>query len=41
MDKKPNPDEAVAASIQGAIANNVDDEGLERLVLLDYTPLSL
>ena len=45
--KEPNktlhPDEAVAigAAIQGAIANNVEDEGLERLVLLDVTPLSL
>ena len=45
--KEPNktlhPDEAVAigAAIQGAIANNVEDEGLKRLVLLDVTPLSL
>ena len=45
--KEPNktlhPDEAVAigAAIQGAIINNVEDEGLERLVLLDVTPLSL
>ena len=41
--KKLHPDEAVAigAAIQGAIANNVEDEGLERLVLLDVTPLSL
>ena len=41
--KKIHPDEAVAmgAAIQGAIANNVEDEGLERLILLDVTPLSL
>ena len=41
--KNINADEAVAigAAIQGAIANNVEDEGLERLILLDVTPLSL
>ena len=41
--KKLHPDEAVAigAAIQGAIANNVEGDGLERLVLLDVTPLSL
>ena len=41
--KKIHPDEAVAigAAIQGAISNNVEDEGLERLILLDVTPLSL
>ena len=41
--KKIHPDEAVAigAAIQGAIANNVEDEGLERLILLDVTPLNL
>ena len=41
--KTIHPDEAVAigAAVQGAIANNVEDEGLERLVLLDVTPLSL
>ena len=37
------PDEAVAigAAIQAAIINNVEDEGLERFILLDITPLSL
>ena len=41
--KNIHADEAVAigAAIQGAIANNVEDEGLERLILLDVTPLSL
>jgi L1 cell adhesion molecule like protein len=41
--KNINADEAVAigAAIQGAIVNNVEDEGLERLILLDVTPLSL
>ena len=41
--KNIHADEAVAigAAIQGAIVNNVDDEGLERLILLDVTPLSL
>ncbi len=41
--KNIHPDEAVAigAAIQGAIANNVEEEGLERLILLDVTPLSL
>ena len=43
LNKTLHPDELVAigAAIQGAIANNVEDEGLERLVLLDVTPLSL
>ncbi len=47
FDKEPlkniHPDEAVAigAAIQGAIANNVIDKGLQRLKLLDVTPLSL
>jgi molecular chaperone DnaK (HSP70) len=38
-----NPDEAVAigAAILGSIANNVIDKGLQRLKLLDVTPLSL
>ena len=41
--KKLHPDEVVAigAAIQGAIANYVEDKGLERLVLLNVTPLSL
>ena len=41
--KKIHADEAVAigAAIQGAISNNVEDEGLERLILLDVTPLNL
>ena len=41
--KKVHPDEAVAigAAIQGAITNNVDEPGLEKLILLDVTPLSL
>ncbi len=41
--KNINADEAVAigAAIQGAIVNNVDEEGLEKLILLDVTPLSL
>ena len=43
LNKTINPDEAVAygAAIQAAIINNVEDDGLERLVLLDVTPLSL
>ena len=38
-----NADEAVAigAAIQGAIANIIEDVGLEKLILLDVTPLSL
>ena len=41
--KQINADEAVAygAAVQAAIINNVEDDGLERLVLLDVTPLSL
>ena len=41
--KSINPDEAVAygAAVQAAIANNVEDDGLEKLVLLDVAPLSL
>ena len=41
--KQINADEAVAygAAVQAAIINDVEDEGLERLVLLDVTPLSL
>ncbi len=41
--KNINPDEAVAigAAIQGALVNNIEDVGLERLILLDVTPLSL
>ena len=43
LNKTINPDEAVAygAAIQAAIINDVEDDGLERLVLLDVTPLSL
>ena len=46
LNKQIHADEAVAmgAAIQAAIANNLDEEeedGLERLVLLDVTPLSL
>ena len=44
LNKTINPDEAVAygAAVQAAIVNNVeDDEGLERLVLIDVAPLSL
>ena len=43
VNKQINADEAVAigAAIQAAIMNNVEDEGLERLILLDITPLSL
>ena len=38
-----NPDEAVAygAAVQAAIMTNVKDENIEKLVLLDVTPLSL
>ena len=41
--KQVHPDEAVAigAAIQAAISNNIDEPGLEKLVLLDVTPLSL
>ena len=41
--KQINADEAVAcgAAVQAAIINDVEDDGLERLVLLDVTPLSL
>ncbi len=43
LDKTINPDEAVAygAAVQAAIVNNIEDDGLERLVLLDVAPLSL
>ena len=44
LNKTINPDEAVAygAAVQAAIVNNVeDDDGLERLVLIDVCPLSL
>ena len=44
LSKAINPDEAVAygAAVQAAIVNNVeDDDGLERLVLIDVAPLSL
>ena len=43
VNKQINADEAVAigAAIQAAIMNNVEDEGLEKLILLDITPLSL
>ena len=41
--KSINPDEAVAygASIQAAILNDNEEYGLEKLVLIDVTPLSL
>ena len=41
--KSIHPDEAVAigAAIQAAISNDVEDDGLEKLILLDVTPLSL
>ena len=43
VNKSINPDEAVAcgAAVQAAIVNNVNDDALEKLVLLDVTPLSL
>ena len=43
VNKTINPDEAVAlgAAVQAAIVNNVEDDTLEKLVLLDVTPLSL
>ena len=43
LNKSINPDEAVAfgAAVQAAIVNNIEDTGLERLVLLDVAPLSL
>ena len=45
LNKTINPDEAVAygAAVQAAIANDniEDDDGLERLILLDVAPLSL
>ncbi len=43
VNKSIHPDEAVAygAAIQAAITINAQDDGLERLVLLDVTPLSL
>ena len=41
--KSINPDEAVAygAAVQAAIMTNVKDENIEKLILLDVTPLSL
>lgn len=38
-----NPDEAVAygAAVQAAVITNVKDENIEKLILLDVTPLSL
>jgi L1 cell adhesion molecule like protein len=38
-----NPDEAVSygAAVQASIMTNVKDENIEKLVLLDVTPLSL
>ena len=38
-----NPDEAVAygAAVQAAIMTNVKDENIEKLILLDVTPLSI
>ncbi len=43
VNKQIIPDEAVAigAAIQAAILNNIEDEGLESLVLFDIIPLSL
>ena len=43
VNKTINPDEAVAygAAVQAAIVNNFEDDALEKLVLLDVTPLSL
>ena len=43
LNKSINPDEAVAcgAAVQAAIVNNINDDALEKLVLLDVTPLSL
>ena len=43
LNKTINPDEAVAygAAVQAAIVYNVEDDGLERLTLLDVAPLSL
>ncbi len=43
LNKTINPDEAVAygAAVQAAIVNNVEDDGLEKLTLLDVAPLSL
>ena len=39
--KSINPDEAVAygAAVQAAIMTNIKDENIEKLVLLDVTPL--
>ena len=41
--KSINPDESIAygAAVQAAIMANVKDENIEKLVLLDVTPLSL
>ena len=41
--KNIHPDEAVAigAAIQGAITNNVEDKGIEKLLLLDVSSISL
>ena len=43
LNKSINPDEAVAfgATVQAAILSDVQDSGLEDLLLLDVTPLSL
>ena len=43
LNKNINADEAVAfgATYEAAILNNIDDNGLEKLILLDVTPLSL
>ena len=41
--KSINPDEAVAygAAVQAAVITNVKDENIEKIILLDVTPLSL
>ena len=43
LNKTLNPDQAVAygAALQAAVINNVEEDGLDRLILLDVTPLSL
>ena len=43
LNKSLNPDESVSfgASIQSAIRSNIKDEKIERLILLDVSPISL